>query len=141
MNGLGLTHLRVGQTLIRGLPRDSETHRAYVQASRGFAPCVGAMRDMWMACAWCAIIPCMKRTSASVYIAPAGIVTGAGAAACSWVIPPAAGVAALAGDVGAGDVGAGASDGGRVVWWQAPSSRDAPQAAVRRRRRRSVVTP
>jgi RND superfamily putative drug exporter len=34
----GLAHLRVGQTLIRGLPWDSETHQAYVQASRGFAP-------------------------------------------------------------------------------------------------------
>jgi RND superfamily putative drug exporter len=34
----GLTHLRVGQTLIRGLPWESETHQAYVQASRGFAP-------------------------------------------------------------------------------------------------------
>lgn len=34
----GLLHLRVGQTLIRGLPSDSETHEAYVQASRGFAP-------------------------------------------------------------------------------------------------------
>jgi hypothetical protein len=32
---------------------------------------------MWTACAWCAIIPCMKRTSASVNSAPAGIATGA----------------------------------------------------------------
>ena len=30
-----------------------------------------------MACAWWAIIPCMKRTSASVKTAPAGILTGA----------------------------------------------------------------
>jgi RND superfamily putative drug exporter len=34
----GLLQLRVGQTLIRGLPWGSETHQAYVQASRGFAP-------------------------------------------------------------------------------------------------------
>jgi RND superfamily putative drug exporter len=34
----GLLHLHVGQTLIRGLPWGSETHQAYVQASRGFAP-------------------------------------------------------------------------------------------------------
>ena len=34
----GLLHLRVGQTLIRGLPWKGETHQAYVQASRGFAP-------------------------------------------------------------------------------------------------------
>jgi RND superfamily putative drug exporter len=34
----GLLRLDVGQTLIRGLPRDSEPHAAYVQASRGFAP-------------------------------------------------------------------------------------------------------
>ena len=33
----GLLHLRVGQTLIRGLPWGSETHQAYVQASQGFA--------------------------------------------------------------------------------------------------------
>ena len=34
----GLLEIRVGQTLIRGLPSESETHQAYVQASRGFAP-------------------------------------------------------------------------------------------------------
>jgi RND superfamily putative drug exporter len=34
----GLTQIRVGQTLIRGLPWESETHQAYVQASRGFSP-------------------------------------------------------------------------------------------------------
>ena len=33
----GLLHLCVGQTLIRGLPWGSETHQAYVQASKGFA--------------------------------------------------------------------------------------------------------
>ena len=36
------------------------------RTSRGLPPRAGAMRDMWMACAWCAIMPCMKRTSASV---------------------------------------------------------------------------
>src|SRR5690606_28521149 len=35
--------------------------------SRASASRVGAMRDMWMAWAWWAIIPCMKLTSASVY--------------------------------------------------------------------------
>jgi RND superfamily putative drug exporter len=34
----GLLRIDVGQTLIRGLPWESETHQAYVQASRGFAP-------------------------------------------------------------------------------------------------------
>jgi RND superfamily putative drug exporter len=34
----GLLRIEVGQTLIRGLPWESETHQAYVQASRGFAP-------------------------------------------------------------------------------------------------------
>jgi RND superfamily putative drug exporter len=34
----GLTHIDVGQTLIRGLPGSSETHEAYRQAARGFAP-------------------------------------------------------------------------------------------------------
>ncbi len=34
----GLLEVRVGQTLIRGLPRENEVHEAYVQASRGFAP-------------------------------------------------------------------------------------------------------
>jgi RND superfamily putative drug exporter len=34
----GVLGLRVGQTLIRGLPWGAETHQAYVQASRGFAP-------------------------------------------------------------------------------------------------------
>jgi RND superfamily putative drug exporter len=34
----GLLRLEVGQTLIRGLPYAGETHQAYVQASRGFAP-------------------------------------------------------------------------------------------------------
>jgi RND superfamily putative drug exporter len=34
----GLPRIRVGQTLIRGLPADADTHAAYVQASRGFAP-------------------------------------------------------------------------------------------------------
>jgi hypothetical protein len=47
------------------------------RSTRGLAPRAAAMRDMWMACAWCAIIPCMKCTSASVNSAPAGIVTGA----------------------------------------------------------------
>src|SRR5215475_6197488 len=34
-----------------------------------------------MACAWWAIMPCMKRTSASVKMAPLGMVTGADMAA------------------------------------------------------------
>lgn len=34
----GLTQLDVGQTLIRGLPPEAEARRAYVAASRGFAP-------------------------------------------------------------------------------------------------------
>jgi putative drug exporter of the RND superfamily len=33
----GIARLDVGQTLIRGLPRDGETHQAYIQASQGFA--------------------------------------------------------------------------------------------------------
>ena len=54
---------------------------------RGLAPRVSASFDMWMACAWCAIIPCMKRTSASVKSAPGGIATGGSPAPCaSWPI-------------------------------------------------------
>jgi RND superfamily putative drug exporter len=34
----GLTHIEVGQTLIRGLPRSSDANEAYRQAARGFAP-------------------------------------------------------------------------------------------------------
>ncbi len=34
----GLLQIRVGQTLIRGLPWGNEAHQAYAQASRGFAP-------------------------------------------------------------------------------------------------------
>jgi RND superfamily putative drug exporter len=34
----GMLRLDVGQTLIRGLPRDSEARAAYAQAARGFAP-------------------------------------------------------------------------------------------------------
>jgi RND superfamily putative drug exporter len=34
----GLLHLRVGQTLIRGLPPHNEVRSAYAQASHGFAP-------------------------------------------------------------------------------------------------------
>ncbi len=34
----GLSHIDVGQTLIRGLPRSNEAHEAYRQAAQGFAP-------------------------------------------------------------------------------------------------------
>ena len=34
----GLTQLELGNPLIRGLPEDADAHRAYTQASRGFAP-------------------------------------------------------------------------------------------------------
>ena len=48
------------------------------------------MRDITTACAWCAIIPCMNRTSASVTIEPAGSVTGGIPPACScWCWAPA----------------------------------------------------
>src|SRR5688572_10851952 len=39
----------------------------------GLAPWLAASRDMYTACAWWAIIPCMNSTSATVIPAPGGI--------------------------------------------------------------------
>src|SRR2546430_17452976 len=60
--------------------------RAHSAPRSGLAPCAGAQPAISTACAWCAIMPAMKATSAAVYVRDGG----GGAAGCAGAVAQAA---------------------------------------------------